>query len=55
MAQEKNTSYAITVFEYHSLEKEEYSLYDISLERLQETISTCLKENKNFRVAVFDE
>ena len=50
----KETTYSITVYEYHSLDKEEYSLYGISLERLQETIKTCLSENKCFRVAVFD-
>ena len=50
----KETTYAITVYEYHSLDKEEYSLYGINLERLQNTIQNCLSENKCFRVAVFD-
>lgn len=50
----KDITYAITVYEYHSLDKEEYSLYGISKERVQKTITECLKENKSFRVAVFD-
>ncbi len=53
MAEE--TTYAITVYEYHSLDKEEYSLYGINRERLQDTINDCLTENKCFRVAVFDK
>ena len=47
-------TYSITVYEYHSLDKEEYSLYSINLERLQDTIQNCLSKNKCFRVAVFD-
>ena len=50
----KEITYAITVYEYHSLDKEEYTLYDVSKDRLQSTIADCLKENKCFRVAVFD-
>jgi hypothetical protein len=50
----KEITYAITVYEYHSLDKEEYSLYGINKERVQQTINECLKENKSFRVAVFD-
>ena len=51
---EKKITYAITVYEYHSLDKEEYTLYGIDIKRVQATIKDCLKENKSFRVAVFD-
>ena len=50
----KEITYAITVYEYHSLDTEEYSLYGINKERVQDTIDTCLAENKSFRVVVFD-
>lgn len=50
----KEITYAITVYEYHSLDTEEYALYGIDKDRLQSTIADCLKENKCFRVAVFD-
>ena len=46
--------YAITIYEPHSLEKEEYTLYGITLQKVQETIKTCFSENKSFRVAIFD-
>lgn len=51
---ESKVTYAITVYEYHSLDKEEYTLYGINKDRVQSTIADCLKENKCFRVAVFD-
>ena len=51
----KEITYAITVYEHHSLDKEEYTLYGISKERVHETIVECLKENKSFRVVVFDK
>ena len=50
----KEITYAITVYEYHSLDKEEYTLFGLNKDRLQSTIANCLKENKCFRVAVFD-
>jgi hypothetical protein len=51
----KGTTYAITVYEDHSIEKEEYTLYGINLNRVQDTITNCLKGNKSFRVIVFNE
>ena len=50
----KEITYAITVYEYHSLDKEEYSLYRLNFARLQQTIMECIRNNKSFRVAVFD-
>ena len=34
----KEITYAITVYEYHSLDKEEYSLYGINKERVQKLL-----------------
>ena len=50
----KEITYTIRVYEYHSLDDEEYTLYGINKDRLQDTITDCLEENKSFTVIVFD-
>lgn len=55
MSEEKTYSYAFTVYEYHSLEKEEFTVFGRTLEQVEEEIKDALKNHKSFRVAVFDE
>ena len=52
---EKTYTYAFTVYEYHSLDKEEYTVYGRTLKQVEKEIKEALKNHKSFRVAVFDE
>ena len=51
---ENKVTYAFTQYEYHSVDKEEFTVYGRTLEQVQEEIARALKENKSFRVIVFD-
>lgn len=51
----KTYSYAFTVYEYHSVDKEEFTVYGRTLEEVEKEIKEALKQNKSFRVIVFDE
>ena len=47
-------TYAFTVYKYHSITEEDFTLYGLPIQKVKENINKCLSENKTFRVIVFD-